>query len=166
MCWATRTAREAAVPVRRVRGPVTAGRLLLHPAPGLRRAIDPGDIFFLEATGDDTRVRTRGAHPLIDVRPLGELERILIPWGFVRTHRNYVVNPERVREVRRRTRGEDWELKLDPPVNRVLPVSRSALGSLWAAFGEGRQPDRTPPRGREGTPRRAQPRVQAKPALR
>jgi hypothetical protein len=35
--------------------------------------------------------------------------------------------------LRRRPRGDDWELTLDPPVNAVLPVSRSAL---WAAFGE------------------------------
>jgi DNA-binding LytR/AlgR family response regulator len=54
----------------------------------------------------------------------------------VRTHRDYLVNPDRVRQVRKRSSGEDWELKLDPPVNRVLPVSRSALADLWAAFGE------------------------------
>jgi DNA-binding LytR/AlgR family response regulator len=65
-----------------------------------------------------------------------EIESLLLRRGFLRTHRNYLVNPDRVRHVRRRSSGEDWELKLDPPVNRVLPVSRSALGALWAAFGE------------------------------
>jgi len=38
--------------------------------------------------------------------------------------------------LRRRARGDDWELTLDPPVNAVLPVSRSALAALAAAFGE------------------------------
>ena len=38
--------------------------------------------------------------------------------------------------LRRRSRGEDWELELDPPVNLVLPVVRDALPALWAAFGE------------------------------
>jgi len=32
--------------------------------------------------------------------------------------------------------GDDWEVTLDPPVNVVLPVSRSGLAALWAAFGE------------------------------
>ena len=41
-----------------------------------------------------------------------------------------------MRQVRRRSQGEDWELKLDPPVNLVLPVSRDALPAVWAAFGE------------------------------
>ena len=109
---------------------------LLHPSPGLRDTIDPDDIFFLEATEDDTSVRSRSARRLRDVRTMGELAPILRRWGFVRTHRNYIVNPNHVRQVRLRSGRKDWELKLDPPVNRVLPVSRSALATLWAAFGE------------------------------
>jgi len=111
-------------------------RLLLHTGPGLRQAIDPDDVYFVEAAGDDTRVRTRAARPFRDVRPMGEIARVLLGHGFVRAHRNYLVNPAHVREVRRRPGGEDWELRLDPPVNLVLPVSRSALRALWAAFGE------------------------------
>ena len=111
-------------------------RFLLCLAPGLKQAIDPGDIFFLEAVGDDTHVRTRRAERLVDVRTLGELEPVLRRWGFLRIHRNHIVNPERVRQVRRRRSGDDWELKLDPPVNRVLPISRTALSSVWKAFGE------------------------------
>jgi DNA-binding LytR/AlgR family response regulator len=53
----------------------------------------------------------------------------------VRVHRNYLVDLRHVRQLRRRPRGEDWELTLEPPVNAV-PVSRSALAALWAAFGE------------------------------
>ena len=116
--------------------PSPTGRFLLHLAPGLRQVIDLEDVFFVEALGDDTRVRTRAARPLRDVRPLKEIEPLLVPRGFLRAHRDYLVNPDRVRQVRRRDRGEDWELKLDPPVNRILPVSRSALATLWAAFGE------------------------------
>jgi DNA-binding LytR/AlgR family response regulator len=120
----------------RIAAETPAGRLLLHLAPGLRQAIEPDDIFFVEATEDDTRIRTRAARALRDVRPMREIEPLLLRRGFLRTHRNYLVNPSRVRQVRRRPSGEDWELKLDPPVNRVLPVSRSALAALWAAFGE------------------------------
>ena len=116
-----------------------AGRsrfILRHPTPGLRETIEPDKVFFMEATGDDTSVRTRSARRLKDVRTLGELEPILRQWGFVRTHRNYIVNPNHVRQIRLRPESRDWELKLAPPVNRVLPVSRSALAALWAAFGE------------------------------
>ena len=111
-------------------------RILLRLEPGMRRAIDPDDIFFLEAIDDDTHVRTRRAERLVDVRTLGELEPIFRRWGFLRIHRDYLVNLERVRQVRRRRSGDDWEIKLDPPVNRVLPVGRTALHALWKAFGE------------------------------
>jgi DNA-binding LytR/AlgR family response regulator len=113
-----------------------SGRVLLHLGPGLRQAIDVDDIYFVEAEGDDTRVRTRAARALRDVRPIGAIEPLLLKRGFLRTHRNTLVNPAHVRQVRRRPRGEDWELKLDPPVNLVLPVSRDALPALWAVFGE------------------------------
>jgi len=114
----------------------TGPRLLLHLGPGVRQAIEVDEVYFVEAAGDDSRVRTRAARPLQDVRPMGELARLLAPHGFVRTHRNYLVNPARVSEVRRRPERQDWELRLDPPVNAVLPVSRSRLRALWSAFGE------------------------------
>ena len=112
------------------------GRLLLHLGPGLRQAIESDDVYFVEAKGDDTEVRTRAARALKDVRPIGALEAPFLRHGFLRTHRNYLVNPRHVRRIRRRPQGEDWEVTLDPAVNVVLPVSRSALRALWAAFGE------------------------------
>jgi DNA-binding LytR/AlgR family response regulator len=114
----------------------SAGRLLLHLAPGLRQAIDSEEVYFVEARGDDTEIRTRAARRLKDLRPIGALAALLLRRGFVRTHRNYLVNLRHVRLVRRRPRGEDWELKLGPPVNAVLPVSRDALAALWSALEE------------------------------
>jgi DNA-binding LytR/AlgR family response regulator len=111
-------------------------RLLLHLGPGLRQAIDPGEIYFVEAIADDTQVRTRAARALRDVRPIGAIAPLLLKRGFVRIHRNTLVNPAHVRQVRRRPQGEDWELKLAPPVNAILPVSRDALVALWESFGE------------------------------
>jgi DNA-binding LytR/AlgR family response regulator len=113
-----------------------SGRLLLHLGPGLRQAIESDEVYFVEAKDDDTEVRTRAARVLRDVRPIGVLAAPFLRRGFLRIHRNYLVNPRHVRRLRRRPRGEDWELTLDPPVNAVLPVSRSALAALWAAFGE------------------------------
>jgi DNA-binding LytR/AlgR family response regulator len=128
--------RKTGKSTRRQAASETGRRLLLHLGPGRRQAVDPGDIYFVEALGDDTRVRTRAARAFRDVRPMGQIARVLLGQGFVRTHRNYLVNPAHVREVRRRPDGEDWELRLDAPVNLVLPVSRSALRAVWAAFGE------------------------------
>ena len=80
-------------------------RIAIHLARGRRRIVDPGDIYFIEAIEGGSRVRLRGARPLIDVRLTGELERALAPLGFVRVHRDYLVNIRRVREVRRRPKG-------------------------------------------------------------
>ena len=51
-------------------------------------------------------------------------------------HRSVAVNVDRVTEIRRRPNGRDWELRLEPPVNRVLPVARGRLAALWEAYGD------------------------------
>jgi DNA-binding LytR/AlgR family response regulator len=111
-------------------------RLLLHLARDRRRVVDPHDVYFLEATGETTLVRLRSSRRLRDTRALGELAPLLAPFGVVRVHRNHAVNVRHVLEVRRRPGEADWEVKLEPPVNRVLPASRTYLKSLWAACGE------------------------------
>jgi len=61
---------------------------------------------------------------------------LLARFGIVRVHRNHAVNPRHVLEIRRRSSHADWEVKLEPPVNRVLPVGRTYLRELWKAYGE------------------------------
>ena len=117
--------------------PALADRILIHLADGLRHPLDPADLYYLEAIAGATELRTRSSRLLVDVRVLGELAPMFAPHGFLRVHRNHMVNLRRVREIRRRPTGDDWELKLDPPVNRVLPISRSHLEEVWQAFGEG-----------------------------
>ena len=53
-------------------------------------------------------------------------------------HRNHAVNLACIQEIRRRKGREDWELKLEPSVNRVLPVSRDQIGNLLKVFGAGK----------------------------
>ena len=93
-------------------------------------------MFFLEAVGDETAVRTRGRRRLRDVRSMGEVVGLFPTGLFVQVHRSYAVNADRVVEVRHRSTTRDWEVKLEPPVNRVLPVARGRIGALWAAYGE------------------------------
>jgi hypothetical protein len=41
-----------------------------------------------------------------------------------------------VAEIRRRPNRRDWEVRLEPPVNAVVPVGREELAALWRAYGE------------------------------
>ena len=111
-------------------------RVLLHLEDGRRVPMEPDEVFLLEAVGDETVVRTRGRRRLLDVRSMGELVARFPAGAMVQVHRSFAVNPDRVSEVRRREGGRDWELKLEPPVNRVIPVGRAHLAALWAAYGE------------------------------
>lgn len=81
-------------------------------------------------------IRLRGSERLEDLRRLGELMPLFAPFGFRRVHRNHAVNLRRVLELRPRPSGVDWELKLEPPVNRVLPIARGELAGLLSAYGD------------------------------
>jgi len=114
----------------------TGRRVLLHLADGRRVPVEADEVFLLEAVGDEVEVRTRGRRRLRDVRSLSEVAARFPRGMLVVIHRSFTVNVDRVSEVRPRPRGRDWELKLEPPVNRVLPVARGRLTDLWTAFGE------------------------------
>jgi DNA-binding LytR/AlgR family response regulator len=112
--------------------PLPQGRVLLHLAGHRRRVVDADAVYYLEAQGDETDVRLRGARRLRDVRSIGEVMKDLGPHGFVRIHRNHAVNPARVREIRPAASGS--EVQLEPPVNKVLPVGRQSLAALLASY--------------------------------
>ena len=112
-----------------------ARRILVHLEDGRRVPLEPDEVFFLQADGDCTVVRTRGRRKLRDVRSLGEMLACFPAGTMVQVHRSYAVNPDRVSEVRRRDNRRDWELKLEPPVNRILPVGRTHARHLWDAYG-------------------------------
>jgi DNA-binding LytR/AlgR family response regulator len=114
----------------------TARRVLLHLEDGRRVPVEPDEVFYLEAQADETEVRTRGRRRLRDVRSLAELTARFPKGLLVPVHRSAAVNVDRVDEVRRRANGRDWELRLEPPVNRVIPVARKRVAALWAAYGD------------------------------
>jgi DNA-binding LytR/AlgR family response regulator len=105
----------------------SSDRFLVQLAPDRWRAVDLGEIYLVEADGDDCRVRLRSKEPLVDLRRLADLEELLAPRGFVRIHRSYLVNPARILELRRRDGRRGWEVVMEPPVNRVLPVAEEKV---------------------------------------
>jgi DNA-binding LytR/AlgR family response regulator len=91
-------------------------------------------IFFIEAEGDDSLIRTARVKLFRHIEPLEEVQARLPSPPFFRVHRSYIVNLNRVMELR--MRGErDYEVKLDPPVNMVLPVSRDRYPELAKLLG-------------------------------
>lgn len=111
-------------------------RVLVHISRSEHRVLDPDDVYFLRARGGETEVRLRSRTPLVDVRPIGEVAPLFEPLGFVRIHREHAVNLAHIRLIRLQADGRDWELKLEPPVNSVLPIARDRLAVLRVAFGE------------------------------
>ncbi len=111
-------------------------RILIHISRSEHRVLDPNDVYYLRARGGETEVRLRSREPLIDLRPIGEVAPLFEPHGFVRVHREHAVNIARIRLLRLQADGRDWELKLEPPVNRVLAIARDRLAALRTALGE------------------------------
>ena len=82
--------------------------------------IEIDGIFYLEAEGHDTLIRTKRKKPYKSVQRLSELAKKLTTPAFVRCHREYIVNLNRVRSLTPR-KSKYYDLQLDPPVNRRIP---------------------------------------------
>ena len=109
-------------------------RMLVWTSAQEATVVEPMDVYWIEAEGSTTWIRLRGRDRLRDHRPIADVIAALAPFGFLRIHRNHAVNLRRVGEIRRRIAGGDWEVKLEPPVNRVLPVARGREKELIGAF--------------------------------
>ena len=91
-------------------------------------------IFYLEAREGDTLIRTRRKKPYHSVQRLHELAKRLPAPAFVRCHREYIVNLNRVRALT--PRGlRDWDFRLDPPVNSRIPIARDRLAKIHKILG-------------------------------
>lgn len=111
-------------------------RFLVHQKDGIRRSINPTEICFIEAGQGDTIFRLPKQKLLRDVRRLGNVIQKLLPYGFVRIHKQYAVNFAFIQTIRKRNDSVDWEIKLEAPMNTVLPVSRNYIKDLWVIFGD------------------------------
>ena len=90
---------------------------------------DAEEIFYLASFGHDTLVRTARKTPYRSSQRLRELIAALPSPPFFRCHESYVINLARVRTVERRTKT-DFEIRLDPSVNKVIPLSRAKVAKL------------------------------------
>jgi len=110
-----------------LRFPVRSGR-------GRMALLEKDQIFYVEAEADDSLIRTARKKLYRHSERLDEVEARLPSPPFSRVHRSSIVNLNRVLELRSRG-GDEWELKIDPPVNKVLPVSRRRLPDLREVLG-------------------------------
>jgi DNA-binding LytR/AlgR family response regulator len=109
-------------------------RLPVKYANGLIDLIEIDGIFYLEAQGEETLIRTKRKKPYKSVQRLGELAKKLPTPAFVRCHREYVVNLNRVRSLTPR-KSRDYDLRLDPPVNRRIPIARNRFENIRKIIG-------------------------------
>ncbi|WP_229745797.1 DNA-binding protein [Rhodococcoides trifolii] len=92
------------------------------------------EVMLAESDGNDVWLSTdqgrmRAASPGLD-----KLDNELSDAGFLRVHRQYVVNLSRVREIERRDKGE-LVLVMDDSENTMVPVSRRNAHAVRAALG-------------------------------
>ena len=109
-------------------------RLAIHLEEGLREVVDLDEVYYIEATEDDTLIRLASKRRRRDIRSMNTMEQKLKSSSFFRIHRTYLVNLNRIRLVRLRESGRDWEVVMTSPVNKVLPVSRGAVADLLDAL--------------------------------
>ncbi len=102
--------------------------------PGQVILLEKDQIFFIEAEGDDSLIRTARKTMRRHSERLEQVEERLPSPPFFRIHRSHIVNLDRVYELRLRG-NDEWEAKMDPPVNKVLPVSRRRMEELRKLLG-------------------------------
>ena len=91
--------------------------------------IELESIYYLEASGDDTFIRTRRKKRYRSVEPLKAIASRLPKTPSVQCHREYIVNLDRVNALIPRT-SRDYDFKLDPPVNKRIPIARNRISEI------------------------------------
>ena len=77
--------------------------------------IDVDDIYYVESDGHDTLIRLARRSKLKSVRSLADIERLLVPRGFARIHRSYLVAREGSLAWARVARHANFEAQLRFP---------------------------------------------------
>lgn len=129
---------------------VTDGEQLTQPEPNVRLEGRPGrvvgvrdnrmvmlrlpEVLYAESAGNDVTLSTDQGALRAASAGLDKLDTELGGSGFLRVHRQYVVNLSRIREVERRDKGE-LVLVMDDRERTVVPVSRRNARAVRTALG-------------------------------
>jgi two-component system LytT family response regulator/two-component system response regulator LytT len=113
--------------------PDTWRRLALPTGSGDTLLFAPDEVYYLQAREHDSLVRTARRGPYRSSMRLPALEKRLPTPPFFRCHESYLVNLARVRMIVKR--GRDLRLRLDPPVNKLIPVARARAAALRRLLG-------------------------------
>jgi hypothetical protein len=81
------------------------------------------EVSFAESEGNDAWLSTDQGRLRAASQGLDKLDSELADAGFLRVHRQYVVNLSRIREIERGLKGELF-LVMDDQTNKMVPVSR------------------------------------------
>ena len=94
---------------------------------------EPPEIDYIESNEGQSFLHIKGeAFP--SVSTLNELEARLLPFGFFRCHRSYIVNLQKVREVITWTRNS-YSLVLDDAEKSTIPLSKTKMVELKELLG-------------------------------
>ncbi len=94
---------------------------------------NPPEIDYIESVDGAVSVYVAGeAYPCS--LSLNELEQKLTPFGFFRSHRSYIVNLQKVREIITWTRNS-YSLALNSTEKTVVPLSKNKLADLKEILG-------------------------------
>lgn len=94
---------------------------------------DPPEIDYIESTEGQTFLHIKGENFPCSFT-LNELEERLLPFGFFRCHRSYIVNLQKVREVITWTRNS-YSLVLDDALKSSVPLSKTKMADLKGMLG-------------------------------
>lgn len=94
---------------------------------------DPPEIDYIESNDGQSFLHIKG-ESFASVFTLKELEERLLPFGFFRCHRSYIVNLQKVREVITWTRNS-FTLVLDDSGKSKIPLSKTKMADLKGMLG-------------------------------
>lgn len=94
--------------------------------------VDPAQVAFVRAEGHYTHVYVDGAQHFC-LWPITEANKRLVPNGFLRTHRSYLINPAHVEHFERTK--DNGVCRFSHPDLPPVPVSRSHLKAVRDALG-------------------------------
>jgi len=94
---------------------------------------NPPEIDYIESVSGEVNIYVAG-NAYVCSLTLAELEKRLVPLGFFRCHRSYIVNLQKVREIITWTRNS-YSLSLDTTTNTTVPLSKNKLPVLKQIVG-------------------------------